>query len=92
MDKICYANCYNRYHDYGFQGAASNKTEIWKTFILQPQHGKDISLTRLPKINLIEFLFSVGGHFTMWFGISLFHLREIYLHFRKIFSTQQNNK
>jgi hypothetical protein len=71
MDKICGKNCYNIHFDYRFD--RTNITKI-KVFSVGKAPGNEILLTHLPKMNLVDYFCSIGGLFSMWFGISLFHL------------------
>jgi hypothetical protein len=77
MNKICSKNCYNRYFDYRFERLHKNEKSnalSEKIFSLRKRDGNDILLTHLPKMNFVEYLCSIGGLFSMWFCISLFHL------------------
>jgi hypothetical protein len=76
LNKICKGNCYNIYYDYVFERGSYVKknTAFKKIFNLKKRFGNDISSNHLPKMNFIGFLSSIGGLFSMWFGISLFHL------------------
>jgi hypothetical protein len=45
---------------------------------LKPTPKHEISFTYLPKMNLIEYLCSVGGLISMWFGLSVYDLVLIF--------------
>ncbi len=77
MNKICSKNCYNRYFDYRFDRSYKNKKSHAfkeKIFSVSKSYGNEILLTHLPKMNFVGYLCSIGGLFSMWFGISLFRL------------------
>jgi hypothetical protein len=77
MNQICGKNCYNRYFEYLFDRLNKNEKSYAfreKTFSVVRKLGYDMLVTHLPKMNFVDFLFSIGGLFSMWFGISLFHL------------------
>jgi hypothetical protein len=77
MNKICSKNCYNRYFDYRFDRSNQyEKSNALKKrfFFLSKRLGNEILLRHLPKMNFVDYLCSIGGLFSMWFGISLFHL------------------
>jgi hypothetical protein len=54
--------------------ASLNYTALWLTVI--PKH--EILFTYLPKMNLIEYLCSIGGLIGMWFGFSVYDLVLIF--------------
>jgi hypothetical protein len=74
INKICSKNCYNRYFDYRSNPIINFSAGRAKTFTVTKKSVPDISLTHLPKMNFVEYLCSIGGLFSMWFGISLYHL------------------
>ncbi len=77
MNKICSENCYNRYFDYRLDrvNKSGNPYALKKkTFSASKRLGNEILVTHLPKMNFVDYLCSIGGLFSMWFGISLFHL------------------
>jgi hypothetical protein len=77
LEIICKNNCLNEYFTdiFDFQNevkefSALNVTAL--TLTLTPKH--EILFTHLPKMNLIEYLCSVGGLIGMWFGFSVYDL------------------
>jgi hypothetical protein len=74
LDKICPKHCDNQYIDIRGKGIGSVLKGTEKVLRLISNIREHISITHLPKMNFIEYFSSIGGLFSMWFGISLFHL------------------
>jgi hypothetical protein len=81
LEIICKANCLNEYymniyysHREEYELSALNMNSLM--FINLEKH--EILFTYLPKMNLIEYLCSVGGLISMWFGFSVYDLVLIF--------------
>jgi hypothetical protein len=72
LDKICPKHCYNEYID--IRGTGVSTVLKARSISLSINVREHISIIHLPKMNFIEYFSSIGGLFSMWFGISLFHL------------------
>jgi hypothetical protein len=81
LDKICKSNCLNEYYMNIFDTQevvksllAMNAKYLWLG--ITKKH--EILFTYLPKMNFIEYLCSVGGLISMWFGFSVYDLVLIF--------------
>jgi hypothetical protein len=74
MDKICRKNCYNEYHVRYTIGKFRMIGKLKKTFSFIYSSNLEVLITHSPKMVFIEYLSSIGGLMSMWFGISLFQL------------------
>jgi hypothetical protein len=80
LDKICKNSCYNEHyfnqliydknHDYF-------RLRAFKLFGYYKSPKYEIIFTYLAKMNFVEYLCSVGGLVSMWFGISVYDLTLI---------------
>jgi hypothetical protein len=77
LEKICKNNCYNEYYldyliytkyYYEFELSDAKLLGYYKT----PKY--EIIFTYLAKMNFVEYLCSVGGLVSIWFGISVYDL------------------
>jgi hypothetical protein len=82
-NRICGKNCQYKYYYSGITSQNGLLEVLKKTYaekfipkfiIMDRRIIDDISFTHFPKMTLIEYFCSIGGLFSMWFGISLFHL------------------
>jgi hypothetical protein len=78
LEKICKNNCYNEYY---FDQLIIFKTSYeWKLFDIKwlnqwyISDKYEIIFTYLAKMNFVEYLCSVGGLVSIWFGISVYDL------------------
>jgi hypothetical protein len=81
LDKICKNNCLNEHYMNIFDTQqvvkslfATNAKYLWLG--ISKKH--EILFTYLPKMNFIEYLCSVGGLISMWFGFSVYDLVLIF--------------
>ncbi len=80
LGKICKNNCYNVYYLDQFISIKSlNSMKFFdiKYLILMKSLKYEIIFKYFPKMNLVEYLCSVGGLVSMWFGISVYDLALI---------------
>ena len=67
------------------------KSDVWKKqrifkynlkMLLSRKFDKnDITFTHLPKLNFIEYLCSMGGLISMWFGLNVFQFTKEFIHY-----------
>jgi hypothetical protein len=77
LDKVCKNNCYNEYYFNqfnSFQFTYENEVDDLKELYIQKSPKYEIVFTYLPKMDLVEYLCSIGGLVSMWFGISVYNL------------------
>jgi hypothetical protein len=73
LEKICKNNCYDEYYlDEKSLTQNMYKDYDIKLFGLWKDPKYDIIFTYLVKMNFVEYLCSVGGLVSMWFGISVY--------------------
>ncbi len=80
LEKICKNNCYNEYYldQFIFTYYYNvHKLMDWKTLSYRKSPKYEIVFTYLAKMNFVEYLCSVGGLVSMWFGISVYDLALI---------------
>jgi hypothetical protein len=82
LDKICKKNCWNEYYMNVIEMKLTMKEiselDIKAVSVKQYFEKHEILFNYLPKINLVEYLCSVGGLISMWFGISFYDLVLIF--------------
>ncbi len=83
----CKNNCLNEYF-YGIKSTTKFLIDYNKMqnnlIIIYPLLKLEINFNYLPKMNLIDYLCSIGGLVSMWFGISLFNLTFNFVNITKI--------
>jgi hypothetical protein len=80
---LCPRNCYNEY--YRFLSRIGNKVyDIRKYSMLSLRKTElfEVCFTHSPKMNFVDFLCSMGGLISMWFGISVY---SFYQYIEKLF-------
>jgi hypothetical protein len=80
LEKICKNNCYNEHYlDQFIFAKYSHSLKISDIKYLRNYKSLkyEIVFTYLAKMNLVEYLCSVGGLVSMWFGISVYDLALI---------------
>ncbi len=81
LDKICKSNCKNEYYmDIINNQITTEELSVYsfRVLILNRFRKQEISFTYLPKMNLIEYLCSIGGLISIWFGFSVYDLVLIF--------------
>jgi hypothetical protein len=84
LEKVCKNNCYNEYFMDKFYKPVFNEYYLKEgaddtLFIVKKSKNYEITFNYLPKMNLVEFLCSVGGLVSMWFGISVYDIALIFM-------------
>jgi hypothetical protein len=82
LEKICKNNCYNEHYLdllYNTQYENTLKFLDAKLFMPLKQTKYEINFFYLPKMNLIEYLCSIGGLVSMWFGYSFYDFVLIFV-------------
>jgi hypothetical protein len=72
LDKICRKSCFNEYFDFHINSESNvfiNKNLVFINYSLKEQ----IFVIHLSKMDLNQYFSSIGGLFSMWFGISLYN-------------------
>jgi hypothetical protein len=79
FEKICKNNCYNEHYldQFYFIKYFPSVEYLFKTLLICKSFKYEIIFTYLPKMDLVEYLCSVGGLVSMWFGISVYDLALI---------------
>jgi len=82
LDKICKNNCFNEFFmDKFYKPSFNNYYLLMETnatlFKVAKSKNHELSVNYLPKMNLVEYLCSVGGLISMWFGISVYDIALI---------------
>jgi hypothetical protein len=74
LEKICKNNCYNEYYldQFIIVNEQRYKFPYFKTLSRLKSIKYEIIFTYLAKMNFVEYLCSVGGLVSMWFGISVY--------------------
>ena len=74
LNKFCPNNCNNQYY-LNTNIETTNMFKYKHLIVDSPKYPIPLVIvTHLPKLNFIEYLCSIGGFISMWFGYSLFHL------------------
>jgi len=77
LNSICPKNCFNEYYN-SLITQDNNVTypsmKFKKSITIKKDYEVETLIVHLAKMNLIQYFCSIGGLFSMWFGLSLFHL------------------
>jgi hypothetical protein len=83
LEKICKNNCHNEHYLNILHNTDYNENQFKfldvKLFMPRKSTKYEINFFYLPKMNLIEYLCSVGGLVSMWFGYSFYDLVLIFV-------------
>jgi hypothetical protein len=78
LEKICKKDCLNEYYIKLFNNHFINNKD-YKALAIYRDEKHEILFTYLPKMNFVEYLCSVGGLVSMWFGISVYDFVLIFV-------------
>jgi hypothetical protein len=90
LNRICKSNCYKKSFIYSVNRRTDLRIKESYSYLTK-QGFYSIKYTHLPKMDLISYLCSIGGLFSIWTGISVYtflsELKRIFVKFfRKFFS------